>query len=256
LDGKPVQHREVQSFESEQLISYFKSFSVLSGGVKSGFKHWDEPEYPTRFLIVKSASSPRKGRSKNTVVVREVEKSMLNSGDVFLLDLGKTLYQWNGKESSVLEKTKAAEYVSGIRADRSSLKVEVIDEGTRDQKTFWDALGGQVEVKPAAAVSEEPEYVKKLYRLSNESGSVQFTLEGSGPSVNESLLDSKDVFILDVHHEIFVWVGSGSNKEEHRLGLSYAQQYLKKEGLDSRTPIAKVMQEGDHTMFDNALNRF
>lgn len=41
---------------------------------------------------------------------------------------------------------------------------KIIDEGERDQKVFWAALGGEVEVKPAEEVAAEPEYVKKLYR--------------------------------------------------------------------------------------------
>lgn len=39
-----------------------------------------------------------------------------------------------------------------------------IDEGERDCKVFWAALGGEVEVKDAEEVAAEPEYVKKLYR--------------------------------------------------------------------------------------------
>ncbi|KAF9345741.1 hypothetical protein BGX34_004514 [Mortierella sp. NVP85] len=254
LDGRPVQHREVQGYESEQLISYFKSFSVLQGGVKSGFNHWKEAEYTPRLLIVKS--SARKGGHRSAVVVREVTKDQLNTGDVFLLDLGKTVYQWNGKKSSGVEKVKAAEYVQGLEAERKTMETHVIDEGDRDQSLFWKALGGQVEIKPAEEVSEEPDYVKKLYRLSNESGRIQFTLEAEGPKVNKDLLDTNDVFILDVHHEVFVWVGSKANKEEHRLGLHYAQEYLKKEGLNGHTPISKVLEDGDHAMFDNALDRF
>ncbi|KAI1317498.1 hypothetical protein EDD11_008305 [Mortierella claussenii] len=255
LDGKPIQHREVQGSESRQLISYFKNFSILRGGVKTGFHHWTEPEYTPRLLMVKSA--PAKGGHKSSVVVREVTKNEINTGDVFILDTGKVLYQWNGKKSSGIERVKAAEYAHGIEADRAGdVNVETFDEGDRDQRLFWTALGGEVEVKPAEAVAEEPEYVKKLYRLSNAKGRFEFTLEASGPKVSKELLDSDDVFILDVHHEIFVWVGSKANKEEHRLGLHYAQEYLKQEGLNSHTPIAKVLEDGDHTMFDNALNRF
>jgi hypothetical protein len=39
-----------------------------------------------------------------------------------------------------------------------------LDEGDRDCKIFWAALGGEVEVKPAEAVAQEPDYVKKLFR--------------------------------------------------------------------------------------------
>ncbi|KAF9425723.1 hypothetical protein BGZ94_007279, partial [Podila epigama] len=255
LEGKPVQHREVQGHESKLLLSYFSTFSTLSGGVKSGFRHWTEPDYPSRLLMIKSA--PTTGGHKSSVVVREVTKDFINSGDVFVLDTGKVLYQWNGKKSSGIEKVKAAEYAHGIEADRSGdVNVETFDEGDRDCRVFWAALGSEVEVKAAETVQEEPAYVKKLFRLSNANGKFEFTEEGSGPQVTKDLLDSNDVFILDVQHEIFVWVGANANREEHRNGLHYAQEYLKREGLPSQLPISKVLEEGDHTMFDNALNRF
>ncbi|KAF9998349.1 hypothetical protein BGZ80_000352 [Entomortierella chlamydospora] len=256
LDGRPVQHREVGGYESKQLLSYFKSFSVLRGGVKTGFHHWSEPEYVSRLLMVKSALHTPGGH-KYTVVVKEVGKELINTGDVFILDTGKVLYQWNGKKSSGVERVKAAEYAHGIEADRAgAVTVQTFDEGDRDQRLFWEALGGEVEVKPVEAVEEESTYVKKLYRLSDASGAIEFEEEATGDKVTKELLDSNDVFILDVQNEIFVWIGSGANKEEHRLGLHYAQEYLKKQGLNAHTPIAKVMENGDHTMFDNALNRF
>lgn len=123
LDGRPIQHREVQGHESKQLLSYFRTFSILNGGVKTGFHHWTAPEYPSRLLMVKSA--PIAGGHKSSVVVREVTKDFINTGDVFVLDTGKVLYQWNGRKSSGIEKVKAAEYAHGIEADRAGdVKVE------------------------------------------------------------------------------------------------------------------------------------
>ncbi|KAF9427428.1 hypothetical protein BGZ94_004916 [Podila epigama] len=307
LDGKPIQHREVQGYESKQFLSYFRMLSIQKGGVNSGFRHWTEPEYPSRLLMVKSA--PHNGGHKSSVVVREVNKDDINSGDVFILDTGKVLYQWNGKDSSGVERVKAAEYIRGLEADRASnINVEVFDEGDRDQRIFWAALGGEVKVKPAEEMASEPEYIKKLFRelraggdggggggaewmvvdeaaafvvlamdtnntfatipysflntwttlysLSNASGKLEFTLEGSGPEVTAELLDSNDVFILDVQHEVFVWVGANASAIEHRNGLHYAQEYINRQGLARHTPIAKVMEEGDHVMFDNAIGRF
>ena len=72
----------------------------MAGGVESGFKHVKPEEYRPRLLHVK-------GTMKN-VAVREVPltKDSLNSGDVFLLDLGLKIYQFNGAEASGAEKIK------------------------------------------------------------------------------------------------------------------------------------------------------
>jgi hypothetical protein len=40
-----------------------------------------------------------------------VSHASLNSGDVFILDAGLTLYQWNGKDSNKYEKAKALDVV-------------------------------------------------------------------------------------------------------------------------------------------------
>ncbi|KAG0246094.1 hypothetical protein B0O80DRAFT_496793 [Mortierella sp. GBAus27b] len=251
LDGNPVQHREVDGYESKLFLSYFKTFKTQAGGVESGFHHWSAPEFPTRLLMVKSA--PKKA----SVVIREVPKTMINTGDVFILDTGRVLYQWNGRKSSGIERVKGAEYVHGIAAVRAgSVSVETIDEGDRDQIRLWTVLGGDVQIKPAEDFTSEPDYVKKLFRLSDASGKLEFTEEGSGPGVNQDMLDSNDVFILDVHHQVFVWVGAKANAEEHKNGIHYAQEYLKREDRLLQTPISKVMDGGDNAMFHNALNRY
>jgi gelsolin len=95
-----------------------------------------------------------------------------------------------------------------------------------------------------------------LFRLSDASGKLEFTEEGSGPGVNQDMLDSNDVFILDVHHQVFVWVGAKANADEHKNGIHYAQEYLKREDRLLQTPITKVMDGGDNDMFHNALNRY
>ena len=47
---------------------------------------------------------------------RPLNKHCLDSSDVFILDLGLQLYQWNGKTGNKDEKFKAAGYIQGIKA--------------------------------------------------------------------------------------------------------------------------------------------
>jgi len=102
LGGVPVQHREIQGHESNLFLSYFKVFQTHEGGVDSGFNHVKPEEYKPRLLHIKGA--------KNTIV-REVPISVdsMNSGDVFILDCGLKLYQFNGKQSAPMERTKGME---------------------------------------------------------------------------------------------------------------------------------------------------
>lgn len=93
LGGGPVEHREVQGFESPLFLSYFEKFVVLEGGIASGFHHVKAEEYKHRLLQIRIAN-------KKTIV-REVPftSKSLNSNDVFILDAGLKIYQWNGADS-------------------------------------------------------------------------------------------------------------------------------------------------------------
>jgi hypothetical protein len=51
--------------------------------------------------------SPHKDLIKRTQVA--LIPDTLNSGDVFILDAGRHIFQWNGKGASRVEKTKALE---------------------------------------------------------------------------------------------------------------------------------------------------
>ena len=44
--------------------------------------------------------------------------SSINRGDVFILDNGLKIYQWNGKECSPSERTKAAQVSRAIDSER------------------------------------------------------------------------------------------------------------------------------------------
>jgi len=112
LGGAPVQHREVQGHESDLFLSYFNNqIKLLTGGVDSGFKHVKPEEYKPRLLHLK-------GKKKIRVTQVDLDRSSLNSGDVFVLDLGLTIYQWNGKKCGPQEKQKGAQMSRALVDER------------------------------------------------------------------------------------------------------------------------------------------
>ena len=183
LGGAPVQHREVQGHESELFLSYFpeRTIEVLKGGIESGFNHVEEEKYTTRLLQVK-------GTRKHVRVTQvEKERASLNSGDVFILDKGMTLVQWNGKKTSLYEKMKAGQLARAIRDERKGKpEAYIYDEGDSEDdilKDFWAELGGKGPVKSAEEGGSDAEAAKaaaadvKLFRLSDSDGTLDFKLE-------------------------------------------------------------------------------
>jgi hypothetical protein len=91
LGGAPIQHREVEGHESEAFLALFDHLQVMQGGIESGFNKMRPAEYRPRLLHLRGSKMGK---------VRQVEvpltRSSLNSDDVFVLDAGMQLFQWNG----------------------------------------------------------------------------------------------------------------------------------------------------------------
>eukprot|EP00211_Chloroparvula_japonica_P005467 CAMPEP_0119151506 /NCGR_PEP_ID=MMETSP1310-20130426/46423_1 /TAXON_ID=464262 /ORGANISM="Genus nov. species nov., Strain RCC2339" /LENGTH=356 /DNA_ID=CAMNT_0007143785 /DNA_START=45 /DNA_END=1111 /DNA_ORIENTATION=+ len=228
LDTAPVQHREVQGHESDEFLGCFHNhaITILSGGIESGFRRVDAETYRPRLLHVK-------GKMK-CVRITEVPlcPRSLNSGDVFILDLGLHLYQMNGRQSSGGERIKAGQLARAIDDERKGLaEVHVAEEGDGDPDfwaVFWAALGGEGPISSPtedASATAEASSLRKLLRVSDETGAMRTTLVAKG-KFDRSQLNSNDVMILDMGFQLFVWVGKGANSKERKYGMRRAMTYL------------------------------
>jgi len=248
LGGEPVEYREIQGHESQKFLSHFPHITFLSGGVQTGFKHVEKQSYKTRLLHIKG---------KHNVVVREVtcERASLNSGDVFLLDQGNDIYQFQGAKAGLMEKNKAAQIGQAIDDERGGAPViHVVSENDKDadSEKFWSAVGGRGPIKTAEQGGEDDKAIKipkKLFRLSDKTGNLQF----SEAKVDKSSLDGSDVFIYDAGYQVFVWVGTGASKSEKANGLAYATNYMFKNAKDRLSvPICRVLQGAENDEFNSA----
>jgi gelsolin len=249
LGGAPIQHREVQEYESDLFLGYFKNqIKIMDGGVDSGFKHVEPEKYVPRLMHVK-------GKRKIRVSQVPMEKASLNSGDVFILDCGLQVYQWNGGKAGPAEKSKGAQVCRAIGDERKGKAViTVFEEGDRDDAAFWQHLGGKGPIKSAEEGGNDLEAEKgdekRLFQLSDASGSMQFKEVGRGATVKRRLLDSNDVFILDTGAEVFAWIGKGASADEKKKALGFAQTYLKDYNRPSFLPIARILEGGENEIFE------
>lgn len=217
LDDAAVQHRQVEGHESEMFKDYFDYVMIMEGGAETGFRHVAPEEYKPRLMHFSG-----QGRK---VTVKEVPavRSRLTSNDVFILDLGLTLYQWNGKDCSKDERFKAMQFLVSLKSERGNAASETLDEeATEDAHPFYEALTGEDE-DDEDQVDEAGN--KELYRVSDATGEVVVN-KVKDDTITRDDFDSGDVFILDVGNQCFVWVGSGASEKEKRNGLGYAHKYL------------------------------
>uniref|UniRef100_A0A8B9M3M6 Villin-like n=1 Tax=Astyanax mexicanus TaxID=7994 RepID=A0A8B9M3M6_ASTMX len=228
LGGSPVQHRDVQGYESAKFRGYFKQGIIYKkGGVASGFKHVESNVYNIlRLLHVK-------GKKNVTATEVEVSWKSFNSGDVFLLDMGKSIVQWNGPQSNRGERLKGCLLAQDIRDRERGGRARIgVVEGDREEasseliKMMISVLGQRTGSLRDAVPDDTPDQFQvshvKLYQVSDTSGQLMVQEVASSP-LTQDLLHSEDCYIADVGGlSLAVWKGKKATVEERRAALERA----------------------------------
>jgi gelsolin len=192
--------------------------------------------------------------TQKRITVKEVplSKKSLDSSDVYILDLGLEIFQWNGKTCNKDEKFKAVQYLQTLKSERGGKpKVESLDE--RDispSHKFYNSLP-DVDVEKDEQ-EDDSDFQPTLLRVSDETGSLETSIVAEGNLARGSL-DPKDVFIADTGKEVFVWIGSGASSAENQNALPYAHNYL----MGTKHPLVPVtcIKDGRETSAFNAIFR-
>uniref|UniRef100_A0A8C9YVN9 Villin like n=1 Tax=Sander lucioperca TaxID=283035 RepID=A0A8C9YVN9_SANLU len=255
LGGSPVQHREVQGNESPLFRSYFKNGLIYKkGGVASGFHHVDTNVYNVlRLLRVK-------GRKHVTATEVEVSWNSFNNGDIFLLDMGKAIVQWNGPQSNRREKLKAILLAQDIRDRERGGRAQIgLVEGNDEQaspelmKVMMAVLGQRTGQLKEAIPDDEPDQVQntnvRLYHVFENSGNLVVQEVATQP-LTQDLLHSSDCYILDQRgSNVMVWKGKQASKEERQEALNRAVGYIKAKNYPYSTNVNVMTEGGESAMF-------
>lgn len=244
LGDLPVQYRECEGHESIAFLALFGgSITVMAGGIAGAFNLVKPTEYPPRLMHFK-------GQKRIRITEVACECASLNAGDVFLLDMGLELIQWNGVSSGARERRAAMSNIVAIREERNGRPTHRVLDGEEDDETFWKVLGGKGEIAPATSDAKVTRPPQTLHRVSDETGALTVTLVATGKrEMKMDLLDQNDVFIADLGTIIYVWVGSGANKSERRNAMSVATKFLEQSGRPLHTPISRVCSGGESESF-------
>ena len=242
LHGVPVQYREVQGHESPRFLSHFKHLRILHGGVSSGFRHVTEPPPLHLFVLYHLSVHPRHG----SVAVRQVTKNYHSAIvkyplDVFVLDKGTKIFQYNTRLSAGKERFEAAQFVRGLidsREGKNKPTLSVLDEGGSGAGVFLLELGEDAEhsepvsinLDAAAKTPASDTAPPKLFRFSGDLSSVTFTpVEVERPTLGDLYTD--DSFLVDTTASktapaLYAWIGKGSSATERKYVIQYGQRYL------------------------------
>ncbi|XP_074841267.1 villin-like protein [Carettochelys insculpta] len=260
LGGSPVQHREVQGHESEAFKSYFRNGIIYKkGGVASGFRHVETNMYNIRRLL--------HVKGKKHVSATEVELSWdsFNKGDVFLLDLGKVLIQWNGPECNVAEKSRGLALARSIRDGERGGRAQIgIIDNEKDSpdlmqimKTVLGERRGELrDTVPDEKADELQKANIRLYHVYEKDGDLVVQEIATRP-LTQDLLQQEDCHILDQGgFKIYVWRGKDSSKEEKKAAFSRAVGFIQAKGYPATTNVEVVNDGAESAMFKQLFKRW
>lgn len=248
--------REVQEHES----SYFQSLFKLRGGIQYVEPVVLQAQTNLRDDVHATKLYHLKGRRNIRVKQVDVSHASLNSGDVFVLDANDTIFQWNGKGASRMEKGKALDLTVRLRDERMNrLRARVVlAEDGDEEDSFWNAIGGKGPVASAEEGGDDAEFEKasvdevKLYRVEQSADGNSYEkilVDTNGKPLHRDMLVTESTFIVDSQTEIFVWTGRKSAPSVRDQAMSIASSFLKDQGRPNWTPITKVTEGVENILF-------
>uniref|UniRef100_A0A3B1JRP1 Advillin n=1 Tax=Astyanax mexicanus TaxID=7994 RepID=A0A3B1JRP1_ASTMX len=255
LGSAPVQHREVQHHESSSFCGYFKQGIIYKkGGVASGMRHVETNSSDVQRLL--------QVKGKRKVTAKEVEMSWnsFNLGDVFLLDIGKTIIQWNGPDSNKQERMKGMLLAKDIRDRERGGRAEIgVIEGDAEKNSplLMEALTSIIGERPAKLPSgtsddqadQQQMAQVTLFHVSDADGEMKVMEVATRPLVQD-LLNHDDCYILDQGGvKLFVWKGKRANKAERQAAMSRALEFIKLKGYPHTTNVETVNDGAESALF-------
>eukprot|EP00118_Oscarella_pearsei_P006460 m.29143 g.29143 ORF g.29143 m.29143 type:complete len:1260 (+) comp31138_c0_seq3:13-3792(+) len=243
--------REEQNEESESFLSLFKGEIVyVDGGTASGFFTVEDTVYPTKLYRVSDY---------NRIHFEHVEASAksLDPRFVFFLDTGLGLFIWPGPQASLMLKTKVRLFAGKMnkseRKNQATVQVLTLGDEASD---FWDHLGNQLdpeEIQPHVEKFTPP--LPRLYRVHLGHGYLELPqVEIHYSKLTASLLEPKDVYILDCLSDIFVWIGRKSARLVRAAALKLSQELCAMLDRPSYAIVTRVLQGTETQMFKSKFH--
>ncbi|VFV38075.1 villin-like isoform 1 [Lynx pardinus] len=222
------------------------------GGLASALTHVETNLYNIQRLL------HIRGRKHVSAAEVELSWSSFNKGDIFLLDLGKVMIQWNGPETSIPEKARGLALTCSLR-DRERggrAQIGVVDdevEATDLVRIMEAVLGCRVGNLPATRPDKSVNQLQKasvrLYHVCEKDEDLVIQELATCP-LTQDLLREEDYYILDQGgFKIYVWQGRLSSLQEKKAAFSRALRFIQAKGYPTYTNVEVVNDGAESASF-------
>nr|XP_043638185.1 villin-2-like [Erigeron canadensis] len=246
LGSRAIQYREIQCHESSRFLSYFKPCMMpLEGGFSSGFKTSADETFET---LLYTCEGKRAIRLKQVPFMR----SSLNHDEIFILVTKEKMFQFNGANTNVQERSKALDVVQLLKEKyhEGTCNVAIIEDGKLQTEgnsaEFWNLFDGYAPIGKKVASEDDtiPEKTPaKLYWISG--GQLQEVVG----ELSKSSLRTDRCYLLYCGTDVFTWVGRATRLEDKRAAMQAAEEFNLKENIPKSTRVTRLIQGHETSSF-------
>ncbi|KAL1442183.1 hypothetical protein MTO96_030894 [Rhipicephalus appendiculatus] len=244
--------REEQADESPEFLQLFGGHINYHKGnrASSGFYNVEEVEYVVRLYRL---------HSRNRLLHVEsvaVDPSSLDPRYVFVLDAGRKIFVWSGRHSQNTMVSKGRLLAEKINKNerKNYSRSSLVHSPKRTRRTSGVHLAVQTPASLKTS-SRASTYRRASHpptpactRLAFGMGYLELPqVEVPEGKLVQSLLDTKNVYILDCNSDLFVWLGKRSTRLVRAAALKLCQELLCMIHRPSHA-IVNRCQEGTETM--------
>ncbi|ESW26730.1 hypothetical protein PHAVU_003G143200 [Phaseolus vulgaris] len=240
--------RIYEGSEPIQFHAILQSCIVFKGGLSDGYKNYiAEKEIPDATYSEDGVALFRiQGFGPDNMQAIQVEPvaSSLNSTYCYILHSGSTVFTWSGGLATSDDQELLDRMLDLIKPDLQSKSHK---EGV-ESELFWDLLGGKSEY-PGQKIARDEESDPHLVSCDFSKGNLKVK---EIYNFSQDDLMTEDIYILDCHSEIFVWLGQQVDAKGRMQALTIGEKFLEHdfllEKLSREAPIY-VVKEGNEPPF-------
>ncbi|CAN6450893.1 unnamed protein product [Victoria cruziana] len=249
LKGQVAQARIFEGKEPIQFFLILQSFTVFKGGISKGYKNYisesgiaDETYSEDGIALFRVQGS---GPDNMQAIQVEPVAASLNSTYCYILHSGSTVFTWSGSLTTTEDQELVERLLDLIKPNVQSKPQK---EGSESDQ-FWTLLGGKSEY-PSQKIAPVAESDPHLFSCHFSKGNLKVT---EIFNFSQDDLMTEDIFILDCHSNIFVWVGQQVDPKSKIYALDVGEKYLEQDFLlkkmSRETPIFIIMEGSEPSFF-------
>lgn len=244
--------REEQGDESDEFLALFENdiIYIEGGRTSTGFYTIEDNGYSTRLYCVHN--------DETTIILEPVQLAYkaMNQNYVYLLDTGLKLFIWHGKKAKNTIKSKSRLMAEKINKNERKSKADIMTEIQGDESVEFLKLLGITDIfdRPELPINTiEADWktcVPRLYQVQLGMGYLEMPqVKVPQQRLVHTLLNSKNVYILDSHGDLFVWFGKKSTRLVRAAAIKLSQELFSMIHRPTFAMITRVQEGTENQIF-------